>query len=38
MISMIISFFIQDRYRQLKEKQRNELYISQSPFLSRVLH
>ncbi len=38
MVSMIISFLFHDRYKCIKEKQKNELYEKQSPFLSRVLH
>ncbi len=38
MVTMIISFLFHDRYRCIKEKQKNDLYEKQSLFLSRVLH
>lgn len=38
MVTIIISFLFQDRYRCIKEKQQNDLYEKQSAFLSRVLH
>lgn len=37
MIALVISFLFHDRYLEVKDKQRNEIYEIQSSFTNRVL-
>lgn len=37
MVGLVVSFLFHDRYKEIKDKQRNEVYTIQSSFTNKVL-